>query len=1727
MNIIFYQNRFMQSIFVRFSLVFITMLFAEHVYAAKESFVNSLRGTTVQAGASLIVQDDKYMTMLQNATGNGAWYTRFSNSQIDNYLELSLDPYSTILSGSDYEITAEIQVSYDIWDLASQQFKTVLLPAPVLLTIHYKADANVVQTNKSIYKFSGGNRLKATILSVTATPNVPVSLILDAGVTVERYYPMNVQQSPMALGHKTASISSRGELEIVWNYLSGAEEYELEWTHVDNYSVVHPAWGANTASQRPASDIPISVVDFQTNCTRVTTTNTFYRIPLMYERGYILYRVRGVGRNKDADYKKNAYTVWSGNENFTTVATFSHKYMITEGTQFVKNLNWQSSVSFAEEGKNKSSVSFFDGSLRNRQTVTKMNTQDEVIAGETIYDEQGRPVVQVLPAPVNSAHTGFKPGLTLNTSGQPYSPEDLNKNELTGCYGAAAAMHTGSGASNYYSPQNPDKTNENKYIPDAEGYPYTQTTYMPDNTGRISAQSGVGAEHRIGSGHETRYIYSGPPSEQDVNKLFGTEVGKVVHYKKNLVIDANGQVSVSYLDAQGRVIATALAGAAPDQLDKLPDSTTQQKTLDVLATRTSETELRTDATKIFSRTLGVSTRSKWNFDYDIQAKKFIEVCDDFSLGETIHKCYDCILDLQILLTDACGQNYLVSLPGFDAQNNTAQVGESILEQIRAKNYVAICTPPSMGPSLSFAQIETPLLEAGSYTISRVLSVNEEALAAYLEDYLSSSSCLLNLNDFVLEETALNVSGRCDNACTECLEQLGSYDQYDGTIHENCEPCLTRNEYEERLRACQEICDPGAADCENLETTMLDDLTIFGQYSGVMMDIPDDPSTPLVDESRKYMVYNPGENKYFPLSILNEENVLPQKKWFRGAGPMGRDLAPNWRHPYLKRADGSVVHYYTDENGNRDYVTLNKIGNSYLPEVLNISKVYTDMTGNTVRYYTDPENLKNSFFFLANWKNSWAKSLLVYHPEHCYLEFCRKNSVSYDFDNRWFSIERQEDLPEKFYDPLGILHPGILTATSWPAYQHNPSLSIDPYFNPAFNSDFQLSDYTMLKKRLIRYLPKRTGVGASSPDSDYYNLWQVAYLMTKCPTYEEVPGTFSSCDQSGCGTILLNPFLLMELIRTEEDVREAYIGMYYSIKREIIEKRATQYAIKNGCFNGCIGKQDFDPHQDGFYAATYRETKVETYRIPNDFGIWKQMEGKYEPNSPMDFYLQMLALIHFGGTREVSKTIVHFPSQHMNPEQPCNNHNYPLYADRHKSYNRVKDGVPEYAIGEASCMVEPMTEVSYETDPTELYTQVGPVCAEDNDLMAQFASEKAAFGLYEECGECPDTKMLEGFLDEVASFAAQGGVGLASANMQLNCFPDGLRFFIQPLEERFGFSRGLGNEVQLGPIVWSADPVSLPTNKLEVKIQKTVGGTPEVTKIVLAKKNSYNFTDPNTGLVHTFSFGWNELKGLCCMRASDQNLILAPNDGAPNYRFKARATVEISFDGGATIRTHKIDIEGYTEKIRLTCEPPVLCEKSMMATELQNLWNTLLYSTPQVQGTDEHGNLNGDIIPAVPGKFTSEGFMLDRDLSVLDRNNLPYEYALSVPLLGYLSPLLSATSKSAYWNMVQPEVSSPKKTFLLKILNDHQAVVGQFPFEFEIDPIDFSNGVSFARIKKFSSMVPDKSAPDPTRYFLIKALVSTASGELKYVMLKGYSPVIMTGQCKRAVHPANRTLVQGQ
>ncbi len=411
------------------------------------------------------------------------------------------------------------------------------------------------------------DNITLTVTGITATKNgggvdvaqLPEDISIELDLNIIHLEPLdkNDQNKPRANidGYKA---------HIEWDAVDGAVEYELQIAYEDAYM-----------EQNQQFDIawPTAEKDkyFKNYGYTIETVNIeHYDFNVTYPEGKLHLRYRAVGRHLEdvgGNYSYRNYGDWSDVKTLLIGTDAADDVM-----PFVESENWQKTIIFAEEGKHKEVISYFDNTLRGSQTVTNLSTDGTVLRTHSYYDKEGRGLLQTLPYPELEEGQG-KNGLKFETpqyevkgTGQLLSSEDFE-------FGVQPSFETGNdayGAAKYYSNNNEflgdPRFSNIDYVPDAEGYISTQTVPTRDATGRVSRQSGVGEAFSLKKSgdvhHETRYYY-GEPSSTELRRLFGSNVGDAAHYKMQSVLDPNGQVSISYMDMQDRTIATMLAGAVP------------------------------------------------------------------------------------------------------------------------------------------------------------------------------------------------------------------------------------------------------------------------------------------------------------------------------------------------------------------------------------------------------------------------------------------------------------------------------------------------------------------------------------------------------------------------------------------------------------------------------------------------------------------------------------------------------------------------------------------------------------------------------------------------------------------------------------------------------------------------------------------------------------------------------------------------------------------------------------------------------------------------------------------------------------------------------------------------------------------------------------------------------------------------------------------------------------
>ena len=716
---------------------------------------------------------------------------------VRNTITFRIDPYSKYALQGNFTATVKLELTRTAADGSMSVLDTAL-------TVRYTTDSLVTDGDR--YLFSNSYSVKVKVLDRSSNVSWDVWKCLKLENELQSFPVFTFHcdtDTILSLAHAALDSATRvDELPVSWSAVTSADQYDLEWTYIDSSALKNPLHLYGNPGPDPT-------LVFDNNASRVTITGTNYNIPIFYDgTGTLFFRVRPVQLQAVGGRTEGHWTT-----DHAQAASFYFK-----GHQ--PNLNWQATSSYAEEGKRKVVLQYYDGSLRGRQTVTKDNSTNTTIVAESYYDYQGRPTVQVLPAPTFSNVIQYSRNFNLGMNGA-YDKNDFDSlNDASAyCSSGASPMPTNSGASLYYSPSNPEKDSGiNKYIPDAKGYPFTQVEYVQDNTGRISRQSGVGPDHRLGSGHETKYFY-GTPDQRELDALFGTEVGDHSHYFKTMVRDANGQYSVSYTDMHGRTIATALAGAPPDsiRLDTLSSYKAQNIT-ETLSDAGSNTVH--DLVMESKKGLLVSVGGENLFQYKLDpASLQLPDCNNRAV------CYDCLYDLEITMTDDCN-NQKLGGHAFD----------TVFHNFSLSGPIDTSCNNNAG---SFAVSFYKYLEEGSYEITKRLSVSQYGESYYRDSVFMKRNMCRTMNTFLQDQRAIQAAiTQCQPTCQSCSDSLGTFSAYYQRFvtragiatGDTSYDAMIRTAYQQAQDDCKALCNLANQQDDVYHAMLLDLTPPSGQYA---------------------------------------------------------------------------------------------------------------------------------------------------------------------------------------------------------------------------------------------------------------------------------------------------------------------------------------------------------------------------------------------------------------------------------------------------------------------------------------------------------------------------------------------------------------------------------------------------------------------------------------------------------------------------------------------------------------------------------------------------------------------------------------------------------------------------------------------------------------------------------------------------------------------------------
>lgn len=553
------------------------------------------------------------------------------------------------------------------------------------------------------------------------TDSLQENFIIEAAIVTQLY---DLQYHLSSLNNAYTAHPEKNHLDIAWNVIgtSGAfapspAAFELEWTYIDNY-------GINDTSEVNINDLSYN---FRHNSTRVWLDSNNYHLPLVYEKGYIVYRVRMV-KPDSVYYKYPVYGPWSivADSGALSGVASSNIYQINS-PYLGDSLNWQYTVSFAEDGKYKHVLSYYDGLLKNRQSITRFNSDpNNLIVTENIYDYEGRPSIKILPTPVDTEAFIFQGEISTGYyTDSSYKAADFDTLNLDTCLVEVnpPKLKSTALADIYYSTNNPNQEGAQGYVPDAGGYPFIQTVYDPVDDKKVLVQGGAGASLQLGQGHYTRNEYVGE-TQATLNQLFGINAGWDNFYRKNVTTDPNGQTSVNVIDYKGRPVMSAMLGSGPDSNthaiisnDSIPDTTYLEQEL-IKHQLQTVVDLQKSLDKPFYVDFDGNAEMKYKYIFNAYQ---IPWCGGYGLKVAANYLY-----------------YVSDLCGMEGSYSSGAIGSN--------GYVINET------TISDSASESTFLKKGKHRLYKKLWIEEKDILAAVDSFIAfHPSCLHNVHYFIRDE----------------------------------------------------------------------------------------------------------------------------------------------------------------------------------------------------------------------------------------------------------------------------------------------------------------------------------------------------------------------------------------------------------------------------------------------------------------------------------------------------------------------------------------------------------------------------------------------------------------------------------------------------------------------------------------------------------------------------------------------------------------------------------------------------------------------------------------------------------------------------------------------------------------------------------------------------------------------------------------------------------------
>ncbi|HXC04427.1 MAG TPA: hypothetical protein VNZ86_06720, partial [Bacteroidia bacterium] len=221
--------------------------------------------------------------------------------------------------------------------------------------------------------------------------------------------------------------------------------------------------------------------------------------------------------------------------------------------------------------------------------------------------------------------------------------------------------------------------------------------------------------------------------------------------------DANGQTSLSYLDQEGRVIATALAGTGPANLLPVDGQPSAQSFHENLLTNNNALDQSEEM--VSTTTILVTASTNYSFNYSLGGYCYTNTCTPV--------CTNCTYDLILSITDEDGNPVTLT--------ETSPSTTTVTGPITATGITSTSGTYSYNVTLS----------PGSYTVSKIVQVHPDA-GASRANYIADQYAAINTTSQCVTVPVINPESCTINCQTICTGTYftGNYTSGSDSIYVN-------------------------------------------------------------------------------------------------------------------------------------------------------------------------------------------------------------------------------------------------------------------------------------------------------------------------------------------------------------------------------------------------------------------------------------------------------------------------------------------------------------------------------------------------------------------------------------------------------------------------------------------------------------------------------------------------------------------------------------------------------------------------------------------------------------------------------------------------------------------------------------------------------------------------------------------------------------------------------